>query len=91
MVKSNYETTRQTSILRLIQSVNMGIGAIYRAFTLNLAYGFPFLNRGEEQKGKTEILGKPGTHDMDVSGAMISTARRFYKANHLYHKCTGFS
>ena len=35
-------------------NLNMGIGATYRAFTLNLAYGFGFLNRGEEQKGKTK-------------------------------------
>ncbi len=36
-------------------TLNMGIGATYRWFTLNLAYGFPFLNP-EEGKGKTRYL-----------------------------------
>lgn len=36
-------------------TLNMGVGATYRSLTLNLAYGFPFLNRNEE-KGKTKYL-----------------------------------
>lgn len=35
--------------------LNMGIGATYRSFTLNLAYGFPFMNP-EDGKGKTRYL-----------------------------------
>lgn len=36
-------------------SVNLGIGATYNGFTLNLAYGFAFLNEGED-KGETNYL-----------------------------------
>ncbi|KYP13136.1 DUF4421 domain-containing protein, partial [Flavihumibacter sp. CACIAM 22H1] len=36
-------------------TLNMGIGATYRSFTLNLAYGFPFLNP-EKGKGNTRYL-----------------------------------
>lgn len=36
-------------------TVNMGIGATYRGFTLNLAYGFSFLNR-EAGRGETRYL-----------------------------------
>jgi hypothetical protein len=36
-------------------TLNMGIGATYRSFTLNLAYGFPFLNP-DEGRGKTRYL-----------------------------------
>lgn len=35
---------------------NMGVGATYRFFTLNLAYGFGFLNHDEAEKGKTKYL-----------------------------------
>jgi hypothetical protein len=36
-------------------TLNMGVGATYKWATLNLAYGFGFLNRDEE-KGKTRYL-----------------------------------
>ncbi len=36
-------------------NLNMGVGASYRNITLNLAYGFDFLNNDEE-KGKTKML-----------------------------------
>ncbi|MCF1713381.1 DUF4421 domain-containing protein [Flavihumibacter sp. RY-1] len=36
-------------------TLNMGVGATYRGFTLNLAYGFPFLNP-ERGRGKTKYL-----------------------------------
>ncbi|MFM2136055.1 MAG: hypothetical protein RL021_1455 [Bacteroidota bacterium] len=36
-------------------TLNMGIGATYRFFTLNLAYGFPFLNP-DRGRGETEYL-----------------------------------
>ena len=36
-------------------TLNMGVGATYRWFTLNLAYGFPFLNP-ERGRGKTRYL-----------------------------------
>jgi hypothetical protein len=35
---------------------NMGIGATYKNFTLNLAYGFKFLNKEQENKGNTDYL-----------------------------------
>lgn len=40
-------------------TLNAGIGATYRSFTLNLAYGFPFLNR-DEGRGKTDYLDLQG-------------------------------
>lgn len=36
-------------------TLNMGVGATYQSFTLNLAYGFGFLNQDQE-KGKTKYL-----------------------------------
>src|SRR5690606_10145591 len=36
-------------------TLNMGVGATYKSLTLNLAYGFPFLNRRDE-RGKTKYL-----------------------------------
>jgi len=36
-------------------TLNMGIGATYRFFTLNLAYGFPFINP-DRGRGDTEYL-----------------------------------
>lgn len=36
-------------------TLNMGIGASYQWFTLNLAYGFKFLNQ-QEDRGETEYL-----------------------------------
>lgn len=37
-------------------TLNMGVGATYGWFTLNLAYGFDFLNRADKSKGKTRYL-----------------------------------
>ncbi|ULQ53694.1 DUF4421 domain-containing protein [Flavihumibacter fluvii] len=36
-------------------TLNIGIGATYRMFTLNLAYGFPFMNQ-DKDKGETKYL-----------------------------------
>ena len=85
-VKRNNETT---SRLRYVPNtnLNMGIGATYRAFTLNLAYGFGFLNRGEEQKGKTKywenqghVYGRKWGYDLYAN---------FYKGYYLYPKGVG--
>ena len=68
-------------------NLNMGIGATYRAFTLNLAFGFGFLNRGEEQKGKTKywenqghVYGRKWGYDLYA---------QFYKGYYLYPKGLG--
>jgi hypothetical protein len=37
-------------------TVNMGIGATVKYFSLNLAYGFPFLNKSSDSKVKTTYL-----------------------------------
>lgn len=37
-------------------TLNFGVGATYGWFTLNLAYGFDFLNRSDKSKGKTRYL-----------------------------------
>lgn len=41
-------------------SLNIGIGATYRSFTLNLAYGFSFLNNFKAERGKTRYLDLQG-------------------------------
>jgi len=52
----------QTSLnYRPNTTLNMGVGVTYGSLTLNLAYGFDFLNLGEEQKkGKTKYLDLQG-------------------------------
>jgi hypothetical protein len=40
-------------------TLNMGIGATYRSFTLNLAYGFPFINP-DRGRGETKYLDLQG-------------------------------
>lgn len=37
-------------------TLNLGVGATYGWFTLNLAYGFDFLNKKDNAKGKTKYL-----------------------------------
>lgn len=37
-------------------TLNLGIGATYKSFTLNLAYGFPGLNADGSERGKTKYL-----------------------------------
>lgn len=37
-------------------TLNLGVGATYGWFTLNLAYGFDFLNRADDAKGSTRYL-----------------------------------
>ncbi|MFT4032039.1 MAG: DUF4421 domain-containing protein [Siphonobacter sp.] len=42
-------------IYRPNTTLNLGVGATYQSLTLNLAYGFPFLNQNDA-KGKTKYL-----------------------------------
>ncbi len=62
-------------------TVNLGVGATYKSFTLNLAYGFGFLNR-DQTKGKTNYL--------DLQSHIYSLKWRFdffgqfYKGYYLY-------
>lgn len=37
-------------------TINLGVGATYRSFSLNLAYGFPGLNGDGKERGKTRYL-----------------------------------
>lgn len=37
-------------------TLNLGVGATYRSFSLNLAYGFPGLNGDGSERGKTRYL-----------------------------------
>jgi len=68
-------------------TLNMGIGATYGFFTLNLAYGFGFLNRGEEQKGKTKYWENQG-HMYGRKWGYDFYAQ-FYKGYYLYPKGVG--
>ena len=61
-------------------TLNMGIGATYQNFSLNLAYGFGFINN-DDDKGKTKYLdlqshAYPGKWSFDLLG-------QFYKGYHL--------
>lgn len=56
-------------------TLNFGIGATYNSFTLNLAYGFGFLNPGDE-KGKTKYL--------DLQSHIYGTRWRFDFFGQLY-------
>jgi hypothetical protein len=85
-IKRNSETTPR---LRYTPNttLNMGIGATYRSFTLNLAFGFGFLNRGEEQKGKTKYWENQG-HKYGRKWGYDFYAQ-FYKGYYLYPKGLG--
>lgn len=37
-------------------TLNLGIGATYRSFSMNVAYGFPGLNSNKEERGKTRYV-----------------------------------
>lgn len=43
-------------LFRPNNTFNLGIGWTYRGFTLNLGYGFPFVNGDGSQRGKTKNL-----------------------------------
>ena len=85
-IKRNNKTTPR---LRYVPNttLNMGIGATYGFFTLNLAYGFGFLNRGEEQKGKTKYWENQG-HMYGRKWGYDFYAQ-FYKGYYLYPKGLG--
>lgn len=48
--------TRQQLLYRPNNRLNLGIGASYRAFTLNVGFGFGFLNRDRPVKGETDYI-----------------------------------
>jgi hypothetical protein len=85
-IKRNNKTTPR---LRYTPNttLNMGIGATYGFFTLNLAFGFGFLNRGEEQKGKTKYWENQG-HMYGRKWGYDFYAQ-FYKGYYLYPKGLG--
>lgn len=68
-------------------NLNLGIGATYRAITLNLAYGFGFLNRGEEQKGETKYWENQG--HVYARNWGYDLYANFYKGYYLYPKGIG--
>lgn len=68
-------------------SLNMGVGATYRSVTLNLAYGFGFLNK-DDDKGKTRYLDLQ-SHLYSRSWA-IDLSGQFYKGYYLNNRSTGY-
>ncbi|MCC7501161.1 MAG: DUF4421 domain-containing protein [Flavobacteriales bacterium] len=48
--------TEQDLLYRPNNRVNLGLGASYRAYTLNIGIGFGFLNRDAQDKGETDYL-----------------------------------
>ena len=85
-IKRDNETTPR---LRYVPNttLNMGIGATYGLFTLNLAYGFGFLNSGEEEKGKTKYWENQG--HMYGRKWSFDFYAQFYKGYYLYPKGLG--
>ncbi|MFT3826662.1 MAG: DUF4421 domain-containing protein [Chitinophagaceae bacterium] len=67
-------------------TLNLGVGATYGWFTLNLAYGFGFLNRDETGKGKTKYLDLQ-TH-IYARKWSIDLLGQFYKGFYLTPKGT---
>lgn len=67
-------------------TLNLGIGATYRWFTLNLGYGFGFLNKDTE-KGETKYLDL----QCHIYGRKTSTdlLGQFYKGMYLFPQGTG--
>ena len=61
-------------------TLNMGIGATYHNFSLNLAYGFPFLNT-DDNKGDTKYLDLQG--HFYTPATAIDFYGQFYKGYHL--------
>lgn len=68
-------------------TLNMGVGATYRYLTLNLAYGFGFLNNDHE-KGKTKYLDLQ-SHLYSRKWA-IDLSGQFYKGYYLNNKQIGY-
>ncbi len=61
-------------------TLNMGVGATYHNFSLNLAYGFPFLNT-DDNKGKTKYLDLQG--HFYTPATVIDFYGQLYKGYHL--------
>jgi len=74
-------------IYRPNTTLNMGVGATYRSVTLNLAYGFGFLNK-DHSKGKTKYLDLQ-THLYSRKLA-IDLSGQFYKGYYSNNKATGY-
>lgn len=64
-------------------TLNMGVGATYHNFSLNLAYGFPFLNK-DENKGDTKYIDLQG--HFYKPAFVIDFFGQLYKGYHLAPK-----
>jgi len=64
-------------------TLNMGVGATYRNFSLNLAYGFGFINQDKE-KGKTKYLDLQG--HFYPKGWSLDWVGQLYKGYYLHPK-----
>jgi hypothetical protein len=64
-------------------TLNLGVGATYQVFSLNLAYGFGFMNQTEE-KGKTKYLDLQG--HLYPEKYIIDWYGQFYKGYYLFPK-----
>lgn len=74
--------SKDASDLRYLPNttLNMGVGATYHNFSLNLAYGFPFLNT-DDNKGKTKYLDLQG--HFYTPATVIDFYGQLYKGYHL--------
>lgn len=72
---------QQTFSYRPNTPITMGIGATYQWFTLNLAYGFKFINQYKNDRGKTRYLDLQ-SHNYGRRG-VIDFYGQFYKGFYL--------
>lgn len=63
-------------------SLNLGVGATYRSLTLNLAYGFPFINQYKADRGRTRYLDLQ-SHIYGYEWS-VDLFGQFYKGYYLY-------
>lgn len=64
-------------------TLNLGVGATYHVFSLNIAYGFGFMNQTEE-KGKTKYLDLQG--HLYPEKYIVDWYGQFYKGYYLFPK-----
>lgn len=75
-------------ILRPNSKVNMGIGASYRALTLNIGFGIPFVNRDQEVRGRTRYIdAQANIHTQRwATNLFLQVFAGYYLASHDLHE-----
>lgn len=79
-------------LFRPNNTFNLGVGLTYRGFSLNLGYGFPFVNGNASKRGKTQNLDLQmhmyaRKHVLDVYGQLY---KGFYNSNGVVAQHNGY-